>query len=66
MDFSFLGNDLGYLLWGTFPDGPPGGALLTLMLAASGAVLSAVLGLALSAIHSAPVKGADGFGTFRM
>jgi polar amino acid transport system permease protein len=47
MDFSFLGNDLGYLLWGTFPDGPPGGALLTLMLAASGAVLSAVLGLAL-------------------
>ena len=25
-----------------------------------------VLGLALSAIHSAPVKGADGFGTFRM
>jgi acetyl-CoA carboxylase carboxyltransferase component len=25
-----------------------------------------VLGLALSAIHSAPVQGADGFGTFRM
>ena len=46
MDFSFLHNDLGYLLWGTFPDGPPGGALLTLILAGSGAILSAVLGLA--------------------
>lgn len=46
MDFSFLHNDLGYLLWGTFPEGPPGGALLTLILAASGAVLSAALGLA--------------------
>lgn len=45
MDFSFLHNDLGYLLWGTFPDGPPGGALLTLILAASGALLSALLGL---------------------
>ena len=47
MDFSFLQNDLGYLLWGTFPDGPPGGALLSVILAASGALLSAVVGLAL-------------------
>lgn len=45
MDFSFLRDDLGYLLVGTFPAGPPGGALLSLLLAVSGALLSAGLGL---------------------
>jgi polar amino acid transport system permease protein len=45
MDFSFLHDDLGYLLWGTFPDGPPGGALLTLLLSAGSGVASALLGL---------------------
>ena len=45
MDFSFLRDDLGYLLWGTFPEGPPGGALLTLLLSAGSAIGSAVLGL---------------------
>ena len=45
MDFSFLRTDLGYLLWGTFPDGPPGGALLSLLLCAEASVASALLGL---------------------
>jgi len=45
MDFSFLRTDLGYLLWGTFPDGPPGGALLSLLLCAGASVASALLGL---------------------
>ncbi|MDA8455597.1 amino acid ABC transporter permease [Acidovorax sp. GBBC 3334] len=47
MDFSFLRNDLGYLLWGTFPEGPPGGALLTLLLSAGSGIASAALGLGL-------------------
>ena len=36
MDFSFLADDWHYLLWGTFPEGPPGGALLTLLLGFTG------------------------------
>ena len=47
MNFSALGDDWLYLLVGTFPDGPPGGALLTLILSASSGLLSAVLGLVL-------------------
>lgn len=50
MDFAFLQDDLGYLLWGSFPDGPPGGALLTLLLSAGSGVASAVLGLALGVL----------------
>ena len=45
LDFSALADDWQYLLVGTFPDGPPGGALLTLILSAISGVLSAVLGL---------------------
>jgi len=45
VDFGFLRDDLGYLLWGTFPEGPPGGALLTLLLSAGSAIGSAALGL---------------------
>lgn len=45
MDFSFLSQDMGYLLWGTFPEGPPGGALLTLIISVVSGVCSAVLGL---------------------
>ncbi len=30
MDFSVIHDNLGYLLWGTWPDGPLGGAALTL------------------------------------
>lgn len=47
MNFSALADDWQYLLWGTFPNGPPGGALLTLMLSGLSGVVSAVLGLAL-------------------
>ncbi|MFD2754434.1 amino acid ABC transporter permease [Comamonas terrae] len=47
MNFSALADDWQYLLWGTFPDGPPGGALLTLMLSGLSGVVSAVLGLVL-------------------
>ena len=46
MDFSFLADDWHYLLWGTFPEGPPGGALLTLLLSAGAGLASAGLGLA--------------------
>ena len=45
MDFSFLADDWHYLLWGTFPEGPPGGALLTLLLSAGAGLASAGLGL---------------------
>ena len=41
----FLAN-LPYLLYGAFPNGPLGGAALTIVLAAASALLSAVLGLA--------------------
>ena len=47
MDFTALADDWQYLLVGTFPEGPPGGALLTLILSAISGVLSAALGLAL-------------------
>lgn len=47
MNFSALADDWQYLLWGTFPDGPPGGALLTLMLSGLSGVVSAMLGLVL-------------------
>lgn len=39
-------DSLPYLLWGAFPEGPLGGAALTLLLAAGSAVASALLGLA--------------------
>ena len=47
MNFAALGDDWLYLLVGTFPEGPPGGALLSLILSAVSGLLSAVLGLAL-------------------
>lgn len=50
MDFSFLQTDLTYLLWGTFPEGPPGGALLTVLLSAGSGAASAVLGLGLGVL----------------
>ncbi|KAF1042811.1 MAG: L-cystine transport system permease protein YecS [Herbaspirillum frisingense] len=46
MQFSVLVDNLPYLLWGNYPDGPLGGAALTLLLSAGSAVLSALLGLA--------------------
>ncbi len=47
MNFAALADDWQYLLVGTFPEGPPGGALLTLILSSVSGVLSAVLGLLL-------------------
>jgi polar amino acid transport system permease protein len=40
-----LWDSLPYLLWGAFPQGPLGGAALTVLLSAGSAVASAVLGL---------------------
>ncbi|MDR0212701.1 MAG: amino acid ABC transporter permease [Comamonas sp.] len=47
MNFSALADDWIYLLLGTFPEGPPGGALLTLILSATSGIASALLGLVL-------------------
>ncbi|MBV8626115.1 MAG: ABC transporter permease subunit, partial [Herbaspirillum sp.] len=47
MQLAVLNDNLPYLLWGNYPDGPLGGAALTLALSAGSAVLSAVLGLLL-------------------
>ena len=44
--FETLWDSLPYLLWGAFPQGPLGGAALTLLLSAGSAVASALLGLA--------------------
>jgi len=47
MDFTIIRSNLSYLLWGTWPDGPIGGAALTLLLSIGSALASAVLGLGL-------------------
>lgn len=47
MDLSLLLDNLPYLLVGAFPDGPLGGAALSLVLAMASAVASALLGVAL-------------------
>ncbi|MDH1703584.1 amino acid ABC transporter permease [Comamonas terrigena] len=47
MNLAALADDWLYLLVGTFPEGPPGGALLTLILSATSGLASAVLGLVL-------------------
>lgn len=44
MDFSIIYDNLGYLLWGTWPDGPLGGAALTLAISLMAGVASAILG----------------------
>ena len=47
MDFSVISDNLSYFLLGAYPDGPLGGAALTLVLSALSGVNSAVLGLVL-------------------
>lgn len=47
MDFSVIVDNLQYLLVGAYPDGPLGGAALTLLLALLSGLASAVLGLGL-------------------
>jgi polar amino acid transport system permease protein len=46
MDWSLLASNLPYLLVGAFPNGPLGGAALTLVLASVSALASAIIGLA--------------------
>lgn len=52
MDFSIIIDNFGYLMWGTFPEGPLGGAALTLALSlmagCASALLGTVLGVALA------------------
>lgn len=47
MDFSVIGDNLSYFLLGAYPDGPLGGAALTLVLSVLSGVISALLGLLL-------------------
>src|SRR5690606_13578224 len=45
MDFGVIADNLGYFLVGPWPDGPLGGAALTLVLSVASALISALLGL---------------------
>lgn len=70
MDASVLLDNLPYLLWGDFPDGPLAGAALTLVLASVSAAASGLLGLAggiALAMASGPLRIALtlGIGFFR-
>ncbi|WP_041742039.1 amino acid ABC transporter permease [Collimonas fungivorans] len=47
MQLSVLTDNLPYLLWGAYPDGPLGGAALTVLLSVGSALVSALLGLVL-------------------
>jgi polar amino acid transport system permease protein len=47
MQLSVLTDNLPYLLWGAYPDGPLGGAALTVLLSLGSALASAALGLLL-------------------
>lgn len=47
MDFTIIADNWTYLLWGTFPDGPLGGAALTLLISLLAGGASAILGTAL-------------------
>lgn len=57
MNFSVIRDNFTYLLWGTWPNGPLGGAALTLVLSIGSALVSAliggVLGIALSTSRGA-------------
>ncbi|MRD73728.1 ABC transporter permease subunit [Rhodocyclus tenuis] len=47
MNFQIIVDNLPYLLWGAFPEGPLGGATLTLVLSVVSSVAAGVLGLLL-------------------
>jgi polar amino acid transport system permease protein len=51
LDFTVVGDNLGYLLWGRAPEGEPGGLLLTLIMSAGAGALAlgAGFGLAMAA-----------------
>ncbi|VVD89416.1 polar amino acid ABC transporter, inner membrane subunit [Pandoraea horticolens] len=70
MNVSAVFDNLPYLLWGNFPDGPLSGAALTLVLATISALASGVLGLAggiALAVLGGPARWALAFviGVFR-
>ncbi|HBP6730596.1 TPA: amino acid ABC transporter permease [Pseudomonas aeruginosa] len=70
MDFSVIHDNLSYFLIGAYPDGPLGGAALTILLALASGIASAVIGLtlgiALSVLHGKPRLLLVGFlGFFR-
>ncbi|MBJ7222237.1 MULTISPECIES: amino acid ABC transporter permease [unclassified Brenneria] len=44
MDFTIIYDNFSYLMWGAFPDGPLGGAALTLAISLLAGIASAVLG----------------------
>ncbi|MEC5344157.1 amino acid ABC transporter permease [Brenneria populi] len=44
MDFTIIRDNFAYLMWGAFPDGPLGGAALTLAISLLAGIASAVLG----------------------
>ncbi|MBM3115468.1 amino acid ABC transporter permease [Jeongeupia naejangsanensis] len=46
LDFSVIRDNIDYLLWGAYPDGPLGGAALTLLLSMAAGLASALLGIA--------------------
>ncbi|WP_311969010.1 amino acid ABC transporter permease [Pseudomonas baltica] len=56
MDFSVIRDNLSYLLIGAYPDGPLGGAALTLVLSLCSGIASAIIGLALG-IAMVVIKG---------
>lgn len=56
MDFSVLHNDVTYLLWGTFPDGPLAGAALTVAMSLAAGLGALVVGL-IGGIAQVMVKG---------
>ncbi|WP_159566204.1 amino acid ABC transporter permease [Budvicia diplopodorum] len=47
MDFTVIYDNLGYMLWGAYPDGPIGGAALTLIISLAAGIISAMLGVIL-------------------
>ncbi|MCW6567190.1 amino acid ABC transporter permease [Yersinia ruckeri] len=45
MDFTIITDNWRYLLWGTYPEGPLGGAALTILISLMAGVASAILGV---------------------
>lgn len=43
--FTVIGQNLDYLMWGNFPDGPISGILLTLLMSLAAIVLASILGI---------------------
>jgi len=50
LDFTVIGRNLDYLLWGRLAEGEPGGLLLTVLIALAAGALALVLGVALALV----------------